>query len=533
MSETSEVSKNSTQAGVDEQDAHLFVLVHGLWGGPNHMRTIESTITDLLPDISKEKIVTLKPSSFRFWKTYDGLRLNSQKVITEIFYEIEALKGNNLNVKKISFVGYSLGGLICRYIIGLLNEINFFDHVEPIIFTTFATPHVGIEFFNKNIFDSTANKLGRYLFGKSGRELFLHDTQKALKDMADPEKYFYQGLEKFQKHILLANIKNDRSVAFYTSYITEYSPFDDWSLVEIKYLSDLPTARIGKSHVKPKFVDLTQSNLLTKTEAEDFAGNIQEETSILRRNKIIKVLVVIAITLFFLPIWIPTIVSTSVFVSVYSLLKIRIVTAPNIEAHWARVRDSVFRGSPVDPQDAKVGQDRRDQRRRLARHESFKGDTSQMTENALENFMYAEERFHRRSNAGNDDNIIEEEDGQDDDEEEELTTVLGRSKHIEIDVPGNDGQAVAHLETLRLKDLSKFPLFTEQAKLAIGADKKFIIDNLNQLNWIKIPVYLDCWNAHDAIVSRRGPRTNAKGTSVIGLWCSILRNHLSGKDKTS
>ena len=125
---------------------HLFVLVHGLLGGPNHRQSIERCIKTLLPSESKHKIVTLRPSSFRFWKTFDGLKLNAERVITDILYEIETLRQeNNLKVEKISLVGYSLGGLISRYVIGMLEEIGFFDIVEPVFFTTFATPHVGVE----------------------------------------------------------------------------------------------------------------------------------------------------------------------------------------------------------------------------------------------------------------------------------------------------------------------------------------------------------------------------------------------------
>ena len=70
-----------------------------------------------------------------------------QKIIADIFYEIESLKQNNdLEVTKISIIGYSLGGLISRYVIGLLNELDFFEKIEPIFFSTFATPHVESNF---------------------------------------------------------------------------------------------------------------------------------------------------------------------------------------------------------------------------------------------------------------------------------------------------------------------------------------------------------------------------------------------------
>lgn len=542
-----------------EQSAHLFVLVHGLWGSPNHMLTIERSLRELLQECSDEKIVTLKPSSFRFWKTYDGLKLNAERVIRDIFYEIEALKQkSNYKVVKFSLVGYSLGGLISRYLIGVLNEIGFFEMVEPIFFTTFATPHVGIQFFNDNIFDNAANKTGQYLFGKSGREMFMTDHDKILMQMADPEGIYYQGLNKFRKHILLSNVKNDRTVAFYTSFITEYSPFDNWSNIKIKYLKGLQQSRVGKIYVKPKFVDLNRSIQMTRSEDEAFAGNIQEQTSIFRSNKIFRFLVIFLVSFFLLPFWIPLVLFSSLVASIYSMIKIRIIPAPKIKLHWQRVFNSVYGTSPVDVEDAKIGLQNRSERKSMSRQNYFKGDTSELTENTMESLMYAEERFTGKSTEG----AIQEEDGDEpnntenaandeynsgdtneemddyddtesDHEDYERTSILSKStkkKVVEIDTKSNDQSIRQHYSTLTQWKNCIFPLFTKSCKLPIDEDKQFIIDSLNKINWIKIPVYIDAWNSHDGIVARRGPRTNPKGVSTVCLWTSILRNHMKGTD---
>ena len=198
----SDINK-SLSSNSKSKSTHLFVLIHGLWGTSSHMATIEKFIKENLPSSTDDKIATIKPACFRFWKTYDGLELNAKKIIADIFYEIESLKQNNdLEVTKISIIGYSLGGLISRYVIGLLNELDFFEKIEPIFFSTFATPHVGIQFFNDNIFDAVANRLGPYLFGKSGGQLFIADHDKILVKMADPQEKYMRGLKKFQKHIL-------------------------------------------------------------------------------------------------------------------------------------------------------------------------------------------------------------------------------------------------------------------------------------------------------------------------------------------
>ncbi|CAH2355717.1 lipid droplet phospholipase 1 [[Candida] railenensis] len=541
------------------RDTHLFVLVHGLWGGPNHMLTIEKSIHEVIGHQSggsDERIATIRPSSFRFWKTYDGLRLNAERVISDVLYEIELIRQKqNSKVTKISFVGYSLGGLISRYAIGMLNDIGFFDEVKPVFFTTFATPHVGIHFFNGTIFDKISNRVGHYLFGKTGKQMFIEDDDKILVKMVEPDGTWFKGLAKFEKHVLLANIKNDRTVAFFTSYLSEYSPFEEWDKVKIKYLKSLPTVKIGKIEVRPKFVDFERSHVLEATGNE--FENIQEETSWLRRNKVIRFTLIFVVTLLILPIWIPFVLCSTAFASAYSAVKVLVVKHPEVKSHWERVYNSVYGElGPIDVEDAKIGQKNRDQRRKLRHAESFKGDTSDFTESAMTNFIYAEERLTGRSpkiveqdeggHSGettkfDHDDIEEEDENEDEDRVEghevedsspETKSFLGsitssvKEKIIDVNIEANDEIIGNHLEKLHGKDLSKFPLFTPQTKLKMDENRKYIIKSLNTLDWIKVPVYIDAWNAHDGIVARRGPRTNPKGTATILLWASILRRHL-------
>ena len=47
-------------------------------------------------------------------------------------------------VTRFSITGYSLGGLLARYVIGALYATKFFDTIKPVNFTTIATPHLGI-----------------------------------------------------------------------------------------------------------------------------------------------------------------------------------------------------------------------------------------------------------------------------------------------------------------------------------------------------------------------------------------------------
>ncbi|EMG48383.1 LPL1 Lipid droplet phospholipase 1 [Candida maltosa Xu316] len=522
------MSTTTTNSSHDSRGkpAHLFVLIHGLWGTAKHMETIEQFINHSVPSSTSDKIVTIKPSCFRFWKTYDGLELNSQRIVSEIFYEIESLKEkNNLDVVKISFVGYSLGGLISRYVIGLLQDLKFFDKIKPVFFTTFATPHVGIEFFNDNVFDAVANRVGPYLFGKSGGQLFISDYDKILVTMADPDEKFFQGLKRFEKHILLANIRNDRTVAFFTSYITDVSPFDKFNDIKVEYLSDLPQAKIGNKVVSPKFVDLSKSRVLTLEDKKTFVGNKQEETPFVRKNKWSRILIIVLLASFVAPFWIPLVLTTSTVVSFYSFIKIQIVKGPPIGKHWNRVKSFVYGHAPIDPDDSKTGQQKREQRRTLDKHESFKGDTSYFTKESVDRVLYAEDRLLNRNMT-----TSEDEDYGATDTEELSETAM--DKIIDMNVELNDKVIGASISIL--KQYESFPLFNDKKyKLPLNKEKQFIVNNLNSIDWIKIPVYLDVWNAHDGIVGRRGAASNPRGASTIGLWASILRNHLKEESAES
>lgn len=70
--------------------------------------------------------------------TYDGIELGGERVCVEIEEEIESIRSRGGNVAKLSLVGYSLGGLVARYAIGLLYAKGVLDEVEPVVRS--ATP---------------------------------------------------------------------------------------------------------------------------------------------------------------------------------------------------------------------------------------------------------------------------------------------------------------------------------------------------------------------------------------------------------
>ena len=65
--------------------------------------------------------------------TYDGIELGGERVAHEIEIKLEDLARDGHDIQRISIVGYSLGGLIARYAIGLLYHKGLFDRIEPVV----------------------------------------------------------------------------------------------------------------------------------------------------------------------------------------------------------------------------------------------------------------------------------------------------------------------------------------------------------------------------------------------------------------
>jgi hypothetical protein len=96
-------------------------------------------------------------------------------------------------VDRFSITGYSLGGLVARYVVGILHYRRFFDTVKPVNFTTIATPHLGLLKY-PTWFSKISNALGPRLLARSGLQLYAKDrysgTGRPLVDiMADKGKH--------------------------------------------------------------------------------------------------------------------------------------------------------------------------------------------------------------------------------------------------------------------------------------------------------------------------------------------------------
>ncbi|KAI0472637.1 putative serine esterase-domain-containing protein [Xylariaceae sp. FL0804] len=217
---------------------HLCVLVHGLWGNPQHMRAVAQALRSAHGEDTLHLLLA-KRNSDSF--TYDGIERGGERVCLEIEEELEKIKAGGGRITKLSVVGYSLGGLVARYAVGLLYAKGVFDAVQPVNFTTFASPHLGVRTPLRGWFNQVWNELGARTLSMSGQQLFIVDDFRGtgrplLAILADPDSIFVSGLRRFRRRTLYANVVNDRSVNYYTAAIAKADPYTDTAKVRVNYL---------------------------------------------------------------------------------------------------------------------------------------------------------------------------------------------------------------------------------------------------------------------------------------------------------
>ncbi|KAL8893720.1 MAG: hypothetical protein Q9192_004989 [Flavoplaca navasiana] len=249
--------EESDRTSIDPQRRadHLCVLVHGLWGTPSHLDYLAKSLREKHPE-DKLNILVAKSNSGSY--TYDGIETGGERVTQEVEELLNELIQGGTPIVKLSIVGYSLGGLIARYAIGLLYSKGWFETIKPINFTTFATPHLGVRTPLRGYHSQLWNAFGARTLSSSGRQLFTIDTfrdtkRPILSVLADPSSIFIRALSEFKTRNLYANIVNDRSAPFYTTAIASTDPFVDLDTIDLRTL-DLysPVILDPENPVSPK-----------------------------------------------------------------------------------------------------------------------------------------------------------------------------------------------------------------------------------------------------------------------------------------
>ncbi|KAL1682919.1 putative serine esterase-domain-containing protein [Schizophyllum commune] len=211
-------------------DVHLLVLVHGMWGHIGHLEQMRRASEAIKPTDGC-RLHVLRPVTNSEEHTYDGVDWGGERVAQEILDEVDSLKDKGDKVVKFSITGYSLGGLISRYAIGILKQKGFFDSITPVNFITVATPHLGLIRYRTTLYTLFAY-FGPKLLARTGEQFYSVDKWSAngrplLEVMADPDRIFYQTLQTFQRIAIYANAVSDHTVPYMTAAIDLDDPFAD------------------------------------------------------------------------------------------------------------------------------------------------------------------------------------------------------------------------------------------------------------------------------------------------------------------
>ncbi|AET38856.1 lipase ROG1 family protein Ecym_3369 [Eremothecium cymbalariae DBVPG len=201
---------------------HLVILTHGLHSNITaDLNYLKEQIEDAQRHYPNELLI-VKGFMDNICKTEKGIKFLGTRLAEHIVKQLY-----NKRVKKISFIGHSLGGLTQTFAIAYIsvNYPWFFDTVQPVNFVTLASPLLGLV-TNNPVYVNMFLSMG--IVGKTGQDLRLqvasNQESPLLYDLPGP--ITRNALKKFQKRTLYANATNDGIVPLYTSALL-YLDYDD------------------------------------------------------------------------------------------------------------------------------------------------------------------------------------------------------------------------------------------------------------------------------------------------------------------
>ncbi|KOG96568.1 Lipid droplet phospholipase 1 [Saccharomyces pastorianus] len=438
--------KISKQSFEMPSDKHLFVLIHGLWGNYKHMESMRTTLSATLKkEDVKDDMIYFLPKQNAMFKTFDGIEIIGYRTLIEVCEFIRDYKDGKIT--KISIMGYSQGGLVARFMIGkMLTEFReLFEDIEPQLFITMATPHLGVEFYNpmgttyKSVLFATLRAFGSTILGKSGRELFIKNSNNDILVRLSQDEYL-EALSRFKWRLAFANVKNDRTVAFYTAFITDCDPFIDYEN-KLMYTFEEKIPGSDYSGILPKIVDLNALNVNSHAPTKPTKTYKKWPTIIL---------IVFVATFFVFPV--------ALIMNGLGTAYSHIVTCKYRKMMSNGAFHTAVRG-------------------KLGLTEQLKGYVADAYGSILNSALDTD----TNNEASNSSAVNEEE--------------LPWKEFVEKYSTMNDGAWKTGFKKLPFDD-----------------SRRTILENLNQLKWIRVPIYIKAVNAHGVIVARRGLDENTAAT---------------------
>ncbi|TQD74557.1 hypothetical protein C1H46_039894 [Malus baccata] len=287
------------QTGEKMSPTHLIILVNGLIGSAKNWKYAAKEFLKRYP----EDVVAHCSECNSSMLTFDGVDVMGERLAEEVISVIK----RHPSVRKISFVGHSLGGLIARYAIGRLYERNITGELsqengehrrdgvedpllkqkvqrkiaglEPMNFITSATPHLSSWGHNQVPVFCGVKPLEKvaartsWCLGRSGRHLFLTDRNDGkppllLQMVHDTEDLkFISALQSFKRRVAYANVRFDRkSLSDLNFQFALTSLFITMSIMYVKHLTTLidlvgwSTSSLRRKKELPKLKNLSRDD---------------------------------------------------------------------------------------------------------------------------------------------------------------------------------------------------------------------------------------------------------------------------------
>jgi hypothetical protein len=184
---------------------HLIIIQNGLNGFHFAMNYV---LNYYFNQLNKEEYKIVVSDVNNFLKTHDGLDEMGKRLA-----QFTKEKLREFNCDKISFIGHSLGGLMIRSCIFLLDQDGIFNKIEPMTYISIASPHLGI-------FEVVEWKkfAARWLLRITGQELLIEDQNQQLITLSSNR--YLSSLNKFKYKVAYGNILGDTSVSFRSACIS-------------------------------------------------------------------------------------------------------------------------------------------------------------------------------------------------------------------------------------------------------------------------------------------------------------------------
>ncbi|KIO24698.1 hypothetical protein M407DRAFT_25944 [Tulasnella calospora MUT 4182] len=246
-------------------EVHLLACVHGMWGQPSHVTRMAEIMRETHAKAEDGvELDVLVAETNRQAHTYDGVDWGAERVVQEVKDRIAVIETPGANPRKkvtrFSIFGYSLGGLLSRYAVGILYSTGFFDDgkVKPVNFATIATPNLGLLKYG-TFLSSVQHTFGPIFLSRTGKHFYAKDADEwgagegkpLLEVMSEKGSVFYDALAKFQSVTFVANAINDITVPFITASAEAYDPFVAYTRNGVEINLDEKYAPVIKSFQLP------------------------------------------------------------------------------------------------------------------------------------------------------------------------------------------------------------------------------------------------------------------------------------------